>query len=1585
MSIMLPPELKWVADLAGGDWPPADEDKLWALRDIHNAYAEELRSIAQGFDEAIAAVKAGVSGATAEKFESYLQKFQKNLEDVATGCDQLASSLDEFAVKIEYAKIMILMSLAWMAAQIAFFIWWAPEAVSAIVAEGRLAIMMILRQLIAAAAINAGAGALMAAAAEGIQFAKGHRHQFDWSDVLVAAGSGAINGAITAGLFGGVGLFGGKVGGQILSTLAGKMVLGGIGGAAGTAASDAAFGLNGSPGLGFVAGMAGGAIGHIPSMHGGKGGGDRGGEYTKIPDLPDPPDPKGAVPHLSVETPAPDPAATHIPGDHVGLSLEGTGPDAGGRRGVGDGASEFSSWSGSEAGSADFAPSTGSDNEHTPLLNGFGDGSPDAGGEHGVGDGASEISGRPGSEAGSSDWTPSIGGGSGYTSLLGGFRDGNSNGGGSTRSGDSSAVSEPGGDNGWGGSSYPEYSRPGSNDGGEGGGAGSSAAPPAGRDEYGHDGPTGSSDTSSVVSAPDGPVRGSSVAASGIDPSEPPPVVEAPPPSEGPAGSSGLTEPVSGPPLPKLTAQALDQVPGSGDRVSSWLKESGPDTSMPVEGGGSHEQTPGPRVTPDGGLRDLEGPQGPAQQPPASAHPEVTTPAPGGQPPLAGLRQPDGPEAGSGLRGLDDHPAQQPPATPVQTPHGTPPPSGHESPPPRLTSEALGQVPGSGNRVESWLERLGPHEQTPRPQVSSGGGLPGLDGPRGFSGRPDGPAHAEGLSVPPGGRRSAVGPESEYGTEPPIVREAGAPQVGPQQPGLSPGGPRPEAEGPSGTVTPGQEVKSLAGDTASHGAPEPSQPGESRPPSSDAPPRTESPAPPIGTPPRTESPAPGPVHPHADVEPSPQHGHTGPDGHPDHRSDDRQDAEQHDPQEATATPYNRPDDWNDRVDRWAGYWDDRNARTDAMLRFEREHQGQERALQTGYENYARNDLFGGRWLPKDGVGHQQAVKDFHRAVLDDFRNQWQTRGSEGFDEHQWASSYEQHLGSADRYFANAGSRNRELTQFNEAINKAAGKDLFGGRYLRSSDDVPSSVDDYVTDHYKDPSYDSDNGRPRPGDDGYLPTSLSHLRADQFARIRAIVDRAHEDFPDDPVARQNMIDDRITELGEGLPRRIARLTDSTRAVDEATERLDDVLNPDEPGEEALPATALDDANLARFRKEFQDDLHTFHQRGWDEAALGDDLTPGRTANLRQLRDFEHGWNQFVDRTFENLDSRIGHAEFRQFANNRLQRRLPAEFDAYEENTAGLRSLDAEARDRLGAELTRAHEKAVDEYWFDHSNHPDFRPFRQPRWDGDATRPPRAYDASRALLDSSMTARMDHELGLNETLERSAKAFHPMREDPGEENALDKSFAEDARDDFRKETIRTYDNLFAPYEHNIEAWLQHEKDHENAFQRTLDSLPPSDRSRPPSPDAADGPTPEDGGAGAAEGARADAPGEHGPVEGPTAEQGQATVQQPAPPRATTAVHHDEAPTGEQQVVEQSPQERSAASSSASAVTHAEPETGLAPSVSERSSAADVHDRAQGVELSPAQTEAVVRSGSSGSADERVAAWQEYQRASAAVVRA
>ncbi|MDF2261645.1 hypothetical protein, partial [Streptantibioticus ferralitis] len=46
-------------------------------------------------------------------------------------------------------------------------------------------------------------------------------------------------------------------------------------------------------------------------------------------------------------------------------------------------------------------------------------------------------------------------------------------------------------------------------------------------------------------------------------------------------------------------------------------------------------------------------------------------------------------------------------------------------------------------------------------------------------------------------------------------------------------------------------------------------------------------------------------------------------------------------------------------------------------------------------------------------------------------------------------------------------------------------------------------------------------------------------------------------------------------------------------------------------------------------------------------------------------------------------------------------------------------------------------------------------------------------------------------------------------------------------------------------------------------------------------------------------------------------------------------------DQQVVEQSPQERSAASSSASAVTHAEPETGLAPSVSERSSAVDVHD--------------------------------------------
>ncbi|CCB73153.1 membrane protein of unknown function [Streptantibioticus cattleyicolor NRRL 8057 = DSM 46488] len=334
---MLPSELQWVAALAGGEWPKADEDKLWELAKVHREFAKEIRAIAKDFQPAVDDVKAGVSGETAEAFEQYLAKLQDNLPQVASAAEQLADSCDQTALQIQYSKIMILMMLGWMAAEIAFLAWWCPESLPEIIAQGRAAIGMILWRLLAAVAVNVAAAGLMDAIAQLIQFGEGKRHSWDWKNTEMALGSGAINGAITGALF----MAGGAVAPKLLETLLGKMALGGLGGMAGMAATDAAFGTDGNPGLGFVAGAVGGAIGHLGSLRSGKGGKDGANDdFAEVPkgpakppslDLPDPGEGLPTPPRGDIGGEGGDGYA-HVPTESDTTPTGPVGPRAGGDR-----------------------------------------------------------------------------------------------------------------------------------------------------------------------------------------------------------------------------------------------------------------------------------------------------------------------------------------------------------------------------------------------------------------------------------------------------------------------------------------------------------------------------------------------------------------------------------------------------------------------------------------------------------------------------------------------------------------------------------------------------------------------------------------------------------------------------------------------------------------------------------------------------------------------------------------------------------------------------------------------------------------------------------------------------------------------------------------------------------------------------------------------------------------------------------------------------------------------------------------------------------------------------------------------------
>jgi hypothetical protein len=292
-SIVLPHGLEWVSALAGGEWPEAMEGDLWDLETAHREFASEVRAVVQELGPVAEQVKSGISGATADAFEAYLDKMLKSLPDVAVAADQLADSCNHMALQVQYSKKMLLVTLAWMAAQIAFLAWWAPEGVAAIVAAGRAAVMMIMRRLLAVVGINVAMAALFDAGIQLSQMADGHRKDWDLNLSEMAWGAAAINGAIMGAAF----LSAGALAPGFMSTLIGKILVGGASGAAGMAATDAAYGIDGKPGLGFIAGAFGGAIGHIPqARQNWKGGarGEDGAGAIKAPVVPKAPDLSGS-------------------------------------------------------------------------------------------------------------------------------------------------------------------------------------------------------------------------------------------------------------------------------------------------------------------------------------------------------------------------------------------------------------------------------------------------------------------------------------------------------------------------------------------------------------------------------------------------------------------------------------------------------------------------------------------------------------------------------------------------------------------------------------------------------------------------------------------------------------------------------------------------------------------------------------------------------------------------------------------------------------------------------------------------------------------------------------------------------------------------------------------------------------------------------------------------------------------------------------------------------------------------------------------------------------------------------------------
>lgn len=160
MSLEIPPELQWLAYLAGSSWPKGDEDKLFALsKDWTNA-ADGLNGIIDPLHDAVNTALANYSGSGADQMASQFDQFfsgDSSIPSMVQDLQQIAESVFDDGTQVEYAKLQIIITLALMAAEIAYALatLFGAWMVSVIEAEGA-AIMRIIGEK-AAQEIDAGA------------------------------------------------------------------------------------------------------------------------------------------------------------------------------------------------------------------------------------------------------------------------------------------------------------------------------------------------------------------------------------------------------------------------------------------------------------------------------------------------------------------------------------------------------------------------------------------------------------------------------------------------------------------------------------------------------------------------------------------------------------------------------------------------------------------------------------------------------------------------------------------------------------------------------------------------------------------------------------------------------------------------------------------------------------------------------------------------------------------------------------------------------------------------------------------------------------------------------------------------------------------------------------------------------------------------------------------------------------------------------------------------------------------------------------------------------------------------------------
>ena len=276
---MIPPEFEPIAKITvGQDFPRGDEDQLVQLGGVWDRAAQDINQLVGELNPATAATFESLAGAPAEQFGQFVSRVELDASgDVGVGSAARGPG-ENIALEIEYAKYMIILQLAWMAAEITYLTstLFGSAAIPAVVAAGRFGIQTILRELFTAALMSVVMMVGMDSAAQLLQILKGDRTHWDAKSDLSAIEMGALGGAVGGLLSHGMRI----VAPDFAKSLLGHVATGALTGLGATEMNNLVFNAGQSLGLGAAAGGLGGAIAHGHSLRG-----EGGAEHIDVPDM----------------------------------------------------------------------------------------------------------------------------------------------------------------------------------------------------------------------------------------------------------------------------------------------------------------------------------------------------------------------------------------------------------------------------------------------------------------------------------------------------------------------------------------------------------------------------------------------------------------------------------------------------------------------------------------------------------------------------------------------------------------------------------------------------------------------------------------------------------------------------------------------------------------------------------------------------------------------------------------------------------------------------------------------------------------------------------------------------------------------------------------------------------------------------------------------------------------------------------------------------------------------------------------------------------------------------------------------------